>query len=37
MDDEAWEALSIRHVRLARDAGMLSELPVALNTRVGAH
>jgi DNA-binding CsgD family transcriptional regulator len=36
-DDEAWEALSIRHVTLARDAGMLSELPVALNTRVGAH
>ncbi|MDT5202271.1 MAG: hypothetical protein QOH34_3793, partial [Mycobacterium sp.] len=36
-DDEAWEALSIRHVTLARNAGMLSELPVALNTRVGAH
>jgi DNA-binding CsgD family transcriptional regulator len=36
-DDEAWEALSIRHVTLARDAGMLSELPIALNTRVGAH
>jgi DNA-binding CsgD family transcriptional regulator/tetratricopeptide (TPR) repeat protein len=34
-DDEAWEALSIRHVTLARDAGMLSELPIALNTRVG--
>jgi DNA-binding CsgD family transcriptional regulator len=36
-DDEAWEALSIRHVTLARDAGMLSELPIALNTRIGAH
>ena len=36
-DDEAWEALSIRHVTLARDAGMLSELPIALNTRVGVH
>jgi DNA-binding CsgD family transcriptional regulator len=36
-DDEAWEALSIRHATLARDAGMLSELPVALNTRVGVH
>src|SRR3984885_2112360 len=36
-DDEAWEALSIRHVQLARDAGMLSELPIALNTRVGLH
>ncbi|MDT5046838.1 MAG: hypothetical protein QOG75_2698, partial [Mycobacterium sp.] len=36
-DDEAWEALSIRHATLARDTGMLSELPVALNTRVGVH
>jgi DNA-binding CsgD family transcriptional regulator len=36
-DDEAWEALAIRHVTLARDAGMLSELPIALNTRVGVH
>jgi DNA-binding CsgD family transcriptional regulator len=36
-DDEAWEALSSRHVTLARHAGMLSELPVALNTRVGVH
>ena len=36
-DDEAWEALSIRHVQLTRDAGMLSELPIALNTRVGVH
>jgi DNA-binding CsgD family transcriptional regulator len=36
-DDEAWEALSIRHVELARDAGLLSELPIALNTRVGVH
>ncbi len=36
-DDEAWETLSIRHVTLARDAGMLSALPIALNTRVGTH
>ena len=36
-DDEAWEALSIRHVTLARDAGLLSALPIALNTRVGVH
>ena len=36
-DDEAWETLSVRHVTLARDAGMLSELPIALNTRVGVH
>jgi DNA-binding CsgD family transcriptional regulator len=36
-DDQAWEALSIRHVTLAHRAGMLSELPIALNTRVGTH
>jgi DNA-binding CsgD family transcriptional regulator len=36
-DDEAWEVLSIRHVQLARDAGTLSELPIALNTRIGVH
>jgi DNA-binding CsgD family transcriptional regulator len=36
-DDEAWEVLSIRHVQLARDAGALSELPWALNTRIGVH
>jgi DNA-binding CsgD family transcriptional regulator/tetratricopeptide (TPR) repeat protein len=36
-DDEAWEALAIRHVQLARDAGALSELPIALNTRIGVH
>ena len=36
-DDEAWEVLSIRHVRLARDAGTLSELPIALNNRIAVH
>jgi ATP/maltotriose-dependent transcriptional regulator MalT len=36
-DDEAWEVLSVRHVQLARDAGALSELPWALNTRIGVH
>jgi DNA-binding CsgD family transcriptional regulator len=32
-DADRWEALSARHVELARAAGALSELPVALNSR----
>jgi DNA-binding CsgD family transcriptional regulator len=36
-DDEAWDVLATRHVRLARDAGALSELPIALNTQIGVH
>lgn len=32
-DDEGWDALSARHVQLARDVGALSELPLALNSR----
>jgi DNA-binding CsgD family transcriptional regulator len=32
-DDDAWEALSARYVRLARGAGALSELPLALASR----
>jgi len=32
-DDDAWEALSARHVRLAHQVGALSELPVALTSR----
>ena len=32
-DDDGWEALSARHVRLARRAGALSELPLALTSR----
>jgi DNA-binding CsgD family transcriptional regulator len=32
-DVDAWEALSARHVRLARGVGALSELPLALNSR----
>jgi DNA-binding CsgD family transcriptional regulator len=32
-DDDSWQMLSDRHVRLARSAGALSELPVALNSR----
>ncbi len=36
-DDEAWEELSDRHITLARTAGALSILPIALSTRVGLH
>ena len=32
-DDGRWEVLSARHVQLARDAGALSELPLALTSR----
>jgi DNA-binding CsgD family transcriptional regulator len=32
-DDEQWEALTARHVRLARETGALSELPLALTWR----
>jgi hypothetical protein len=32
-DDDGWEALSARHVRLARRTGALSELPIALTSR----
>ena len=33
----AWDVLSTRHVQLARDAGALTVLPIALTTRVGVH
>lgn len=32
-DDSTWHALSARHLRLARDAGALAELPLALTSR----
>ena len=32
-DDESWEVLSARHVELARAAGVLTELPLALSSR----
>jgi DNA-binding CsgD family transcriptional regulator len=35
--DENWEGLATRQVQLARDAGALSALPLALSMRVGAH
>jgi DNA-binding CsgD family transcriptional regulator len=33
-DDERWDALSALHMQLARDTGALSELTIALNSRV---
>jgi DNA-binding CsgD family transcriptional regulator len=36
-DDESWFVLSARQVQLARDAGALTVLPMALNLRAGIH
>ncbi|MDT4935987.1 MAG: hypothetical protein QOK11_3879 [Pseudonocardiales bacterium] len=36
-DDESWELLSTRRVELARDAGALGVLPIALSQRAGLH
>ena len=36
-DDRRWEAISEHHVQLAREAGALSELPLALSQRAYAH
>jgi DNA-binding CsgD family transcriptional regulator len=36
-DDETWHTLARRHVKLARDAGALSELPLAVRSRVLLH
>lgn len=36
-DDESWEALATRHVQLARDAGALTGLPLALTSRATVH
>ncbi len=36
-DDERWDVLSARHVQLAREAGALSELPLALTSRAYLH
>jgi RNA polymerase sigma factor (sigma-70 family) len=36
-DDAGWEALSERHVRLARETGALGEFPLALTQRVYVH
>jgi DNA-binding CsgD family transcriptional regulator len=36
-DDEAWEALAVRQLQLARDAGDLAALLLALATRIMVH
>jgi DNA-binding CsgD family transcriptional regulator len=36
-DDETWHVLAGRHVKLARDAGALSELPLAVRSRILLH
>jgi DNA-binding CsgD family transcriptional regulator len=36
-DDESWYVLSTRQVQLARDAGALAVLPIALESHVGVH
>jgi DNA-binding CsgD family transcriptional regulator len=36
-DDARWEAISERHVQIARATGALGELPLALSQRVYAH
>jgi DNA-binding CsgD family transcriptional regulator len=36
-DDARWEAISERHVQIARETGALSELPLALSQRVYTH
>jgi DNA-binding CsgD family transcriptional regulator len=36
-DDESWHILASRHVKLARDAGALSELPLAIRWRILLH
>jgi DNA-binding CsgD family transcriptional regulator len=36
-DDEIWDVLSARQVQLARDAGALTVLPIALVTRIALH
>ncbi len=36
-DDESWELLSTQHVRLARQTGELTVLPIALRSRIFQH
>jgi DNA-binding CsgD family transcriptional regulator len=36
-DETRWDALSLRHVEVARNNGVLSELPLALNSRSYIH
>jgi DNA-binding CsgD family transcriptional regulator len=37
LDDESWSILTARHVRVARDVGDLSALPLTLNSLVVVH
>ena len=36
-DDERWDVLTARHVRIARELGDLTELPLVLNSRLTMH
>jgi DNA-binding CsgD family transcriptional regulator/tetratricopeptide (TPR) repeat protein len=36
-DDETWHILASRHLKLAREAGALSELPLAIRSRILLH
>src|SRR6185312_12939692 len=36
-DYEGWDALTMRQIRVAREAGALAHLPLAFSTRVGVH
>ncbi len=36
-DDESWDVLCTRHLSLARQAGALAVLPIALSSRMGLH
>jgi hypothetical protein len=36
-DDERWDALSERHVRLARETGALADLQLTLSQRISMH
>jgi hypothetical protein len=36
-DYEAWDSLTMRQIRAAREVGALAHLPLALSTRVGVH
>jgi DNA-binding CsgD family transcriptional regulator len=36
-DDETWHILASRHVKLARESGALSELPLAVRSRILLH
>lgn len=36
-DDERWDAFSARHAKIAREAGVISELPLAFDSRVFLH